>query len=66
MVMTAGVQTHSKNILLKEGTVKTLKPQMSVEQIHLPLSNCESQCSTETFLSSGSGKTCGQCTSETF
>lgn len=42
VVMTAGVQTDSKNILLKEGTVKTLKLQkMSVEQIHRPLSNCE-------------------------
>lgn len=60
----ADVQADPKNIILKEGNCKTVKPHMSVEQIHV-WQNCESQYSTEILLFSGSGKTCCQCTPET-
>lgn len=60
-----GVQTDPENILLKGRNRSTVKPQMSVEKILLPLANYESQYCTEIILSAGSGKTCGCRTPET-
>lgn len=50
VVVTAAVQTDSKNILCKGRNDEIVQPQMSEEHSHLSLPNCESQRSTDVFI----------------